>query len=198
MKLSILLCLFFPFALVASPVRVVALGDSLTEGYGVSKSSSYPALLQKRLEKDYPGIVIVNAGISGATTASGVSNLKWQLKKPFDLLILCLGGNDGLRGLPLQNSKKNLSKTLKLAKENGVKVILAGMKIPLNYGVKYRKEFEKIYQDLAKEHNVSFIPFLLKGVGGVKALNLPDGIHPNEKGYEKVVDNVLPYVRKLL
>lgn len=177
---------------------VVALGDSVTQGYGVAKSSAYPALIEQKLKKRHPKIKVINAGISGATTASAISNLKWQLKRPFDVLVICLGGNDGLRGLNLKQSEKNLSEAIDLAKKNKVKVLLVGMKIPENYGLKYRKQFEGIYKKLAKKHKVPLMPFLLKDVGAVKSLNLPDGIHPNEKGYEKIAVNLLPYIEKLL
>jgi len=177
---------------------IVALGDSVTSGYGVAKEQAYPYLLETALQKSHPGSKVVNAGIAGATTASAISNLKWQLRRPFDILILCLGGNDGLRGLKLKQSKKNLEKAITMAREKGIKVLLVGMEIPKNYGESYRKEFRSLYKDLARVHKIPFMPFLLKDVGAVKSLNLPDGIHPNEKGYQKVTENLLPYVEKLL
>lgn len=182
----------------AEKITIVAMGDSVTAGYGVAKEKAWPALLEKKLKREHENIKVINAGISGATTASAVSNLKWQLKRKFQILILCLGGNDGLRGLDLKQSEKNLAKAISMAKSSGAKVLLVGMKLPKNYGEDYRKQFSNIYPRLAKEHKVSFMPFLLKDVGGIKDLNLPDGIHPNEKGYQKVVENIFPYVEKLL
>ena len=198
MIIKILILLLISFSAQAKTVKIVALGDSVTAGYGVAKADAYPALLQKALEKKHPDIQVVNAGISGATTASAVSNIKWQLRRPFELLILCLGGNDGLRGLKLKQSEENLSKAIVMVQKKGIKVLLVGMKIPKNYGSAYRKKLEAMYPRLAKKHKVSYMPFLLKDVGGVKDLNLPDGIHPNEKGYIKITENLLPYVEKLL
>ena len=182
----------------AEPVKVVFLGDSVTAGYGVAKEKAYPALLEKKLKKKYSEIEVVNAGISGATTASAIANLKWQLRRPFQVLVLCLGGNDALRGLKVENSEKNLSKVISMAQEKKIKVLLVGMKVPKNYGAKYLKNFEAMYPRLAKKHKTAFMPFLLKDVATVKSLNLPDGIHPNEEGYKKIADNVLPYLEKLL
>ena len=196
--LSTLILFFSPLNLQAKSPVIVALGDSVTAGYGVAKEEAYPFLLEKKLQKKFPGAKVINAGISGATTASAISNLRWQMKRKFDLLILCLGGNDGLRGLNLKNSKNNLSRAITVAKENGIKVLLVGMKIPKNYGGQYRKEFEAMYPALAKKHNVPLMPFLLKDVGAVKSLNLPDGIHPNAKGYKIVAENIFPIVEKLL
>jgi len=178
--------------------KIVVLGNSLSDGYGVSKEKTFPALLEKQLRKRGHEVTIVNAGISGSTTASAVSRLKWLLRKKTDLLVLELGGNDGLRGIQLTASKTNLSRTILLAQEKGVKVILTGMKLPRNYGEKYRQQFEAMFRDLAKKHKVTYMPFLLKGVGGVPELNLPDGIHPNEGGHQKIADNLIPYIEKLL
>ena len=202
MKITILKFIFpllaFSTVVVAEPIKVVFLGDSVTAGYGVAKENSYPALLQKKLIKKHPGLEVVNAGISGATTASAIANLKWQLRRPFQVLVLCLGGNDGLRGLKVENSEKNLSKVISMAQEKKIKILLIGMKIPENYGADYGKKFEAMYPRLAKKYKTTFMPFLLKDVATEKSLNLPDGIHPNEKGYEKVADNVLPYLERLL
>lgn len=182
----------------AKEIKIVALGDSVTAGYSVAKENAYPAILQKKLRPKYPGIKIINAGISGATTASAISNLKWQLRQNFDVLILCLGGNDGLRGLKLEKSQENLSNVIKMAQAKNIKVLLVGMKIPKNYGEDYRNKFDQMYISLATKFKLTFMPFLLQDVATNKLLNLADGIHPNEKGYLKIADNLLPYIEKLL
>jgi len=177
-----------------SEQTLLFLGDSLTEGYGIAKEKAYPALLEKRLRDKNHKVTAVNAGVSGSTSASGESRLKWQLKNKPHLLILALGANDGLRGLPTDAMYKNLDKTIQLARDNKVPVLLIGMKIPLNYGGDYRGKYEKVFSDLAKKHPVVFAPFMLEGVGGVTALNLPDGIHPNEKKKKKIAEYLLPFV----
>ena len=182
----------------ADPQLVVCLGDSLTEGFQVSPDQSYPALLEARLRELGYDVRVVNAGISGSTSASGVSRLGWQLRSKPDIVILGLGGNDGLRGLALDSVRENLSRTIALALAKGVAVILAGMKIPPNYGLDYTREFEQIYPALAKRHQVPLVPFLLEGVAAKPELNIGDGIHPNSEGYRLVVDNVLPFVLAVL
>ena len=178
---------------------VLCLGDSLTEGYGVAPEKSYPSLLEQRLRDDgHAGVRVVNAGISGSTTASAVSRLRWQLKAKPDVVILALGGNDGLRGLELEQTGKNLDEAIALAKSHGVRVVLAGMKLPPNYGADYTRHFEALFPALARKHDVALIPFLLEGVAAQPKLNLPDGIHPNASGYEIVVENVLATLRPLL
>jgi acyl-CoA thioesterase-1 len=180
---------------------ILCLGDSLTEGYGVPEEKNWPALLQEQLKKTSgPAVRVVNSGISGATSASGPSRLKWHLKgkdKPA-FMILALGANDGLRGQDVAAMKQNLAKTIAMAQEAGIKTILAGMKIPPNYGKDYAASFEKVFPDLALEYKIPLIPFLLDGVAANKDLNLPDGIHPNPQGYEIVVRNVLKVVEPLL
>ncbi len=180
------------------PQLIVCLGDSLTEGFQVLPEQSYPALLETRLRQLGHDVRVINAGISGSTSASGISRLGWQLRANPDILILGLGGNDGLRGLALENVRENLSRTIALAQSKGVAVILAGMKIPPNYGPDYAREFEEIFPTLAKQHQVPLIPFLLEGVAAMPELNIGDGIHPNPAGYVLVVDNVLPSVLSVL
>lgn len=175
-----------------TPFVIVALGDSLTEGYGLTKEEAYPALLERKLQTFYPGVKVINAGVSGSTSASAESRLKWQLKNKPQLLFLALGANDGLRGLSTEALKKNLEKTIFIAKEKNVPVILAGMKIPTNYGDDYRKKYEAVFSDLAKTHKLDFVPFLLDGVATEKNLNLPDGIHPNAEGYKIIAEKLLP------
>jgi len=177
---------------------LLALGDSLTEGYGVRPEFSYPSLLQEKLNKNKHHYKVINGGVSGSTSASGKSRLKWFLKAKPDVMILALGSNDGLRGLKVEQTKKNLSETIELAKENNVKVILAGMQMPPNYGKEYRENFKKMYSELAKKYELKMIPFLLEGIAGIKKLNIEDGIHPNKKGYEIMVENIYKNIKEYL
>ncbi|MBX3040823.1 MAG: arylesterase [Bdellovibrionaceae bacterium] len=176
--------------------KLIVLGDSLTEGYGVSRETAFPAVLEKRIheggKKDWS---VVNAGVSGSTTASAVSRMKWVFRTKPDMVILCLGANDGLRGLKVAESKKNLDEAIRYAKSQNVPVILGGLYMPPNYGKEYTSEFHKMYEDLAKEHKVAFIPFLLEGVGGKSQYNLADGIHPNEKGHEIIAKTVYDAIK---
>ena len=138
---------------------------------------------------------VIGAGSSGATSASALSRLKWHLKKKPDLLILALGANDGLRGVKLSATKDNLARTIDLAKQNQIKVFLAGMKIPMNYGEDYRREFESLYQSLVKEKQIGLIPFLLEGVAAEPKYNLADGIHPNEEGHKIIAQNIFSQLK---
>lgn len=178
--------------------KVLFIGDSLTEGYGIAKDKAYPYLLKQILEDKYSKkIDIINGSVSGSTTASGTSRLKWFLRSNPQVLVLALGANDGLRGINLKSSRKNLAATITLAKSNDVKVILVGMQMPPNYGPDYTKKFREMFISLKKEHSISLIPFLLEGVAAKKELNLSDGIHPNELGHKKMAENLLPYFRSL-
>lgn len=179
--------------------KILILGDSLTAGYGIDQSDAFPAVLEKKIiingHKNYR---VINGGVSGSTTASGKSRLKWFLKsKPF-ILILALGANDGLRGLKLEQSEQNLESIIVEAKKVGIKVVLGGMQLPVNYGKEYREKFQKMYETLHKKHKITFIPFLLKDVGGKKELNISDGIHPNVEGHKIVAENVYKYLGPLL
>lgn len=175
--------------------RVLIIGDSLTEGYGVSQKLAYPAQLEKLISSKKKNYKVINAGSSGSTSASAVTRMKWHMRKTPKIVILALGANDGLRGTPVSATKKNLSKAIDIALEKKVVVYLAGMKIPMNYGKKYRSDFEKLFTELVKEKKVKFIPFLLDGVGGEPSLNLADGIHPNEKGHKKVAETVFKAIQ---
>jgi acyl-CoA thioesterase-1 len=196
------LLMMMPLAAVAADeVTVLCLGDSLTDGYGVPRAEAWPALLEKELKSSaLPQVKIINAGISGSTTASGPSRLKWYLKggKKPAAMILQLGPNDGLRGLDLGSSRKNLREVIKIAKASGVKVLLAGMRIPPNYGAKYTEDFQRMYTELAKSEGVALIPFFLEGVAGERSLNQADGIHPNAAGHKVVVKVVRPHLEALL
>ncbi|NDD91363.1 arylesterase [bacterium] len=181
-------------------LKILALGDSLTEGYGVPLSQAYPARLQEMLRKHFPesaeSIQVVNAGVGGSTSASGPKRLRWHLRAKPHLILLALGANDMLRGISPEITERNLKETLQLAADNQIPVILAGMRVPPNYGSKYRRQFERLYPRLAREFKVPLIPFLLEGVAGFRDLNLEDGIHPNERGQEKIARLVEPIVSK--
>ena len=175
--------------------RILILGDSLTEGYGVSAQQAFPSLLEKKLNDEFSSdknrsYEIINAGISGSTSSGGVSRIEWLLKSKPDFLILALGGNDGLRGVPVEETKNNLEKIILAAKSKDIPTLLAGMKMPPNYGIEYTREFSKQFEDLANQENVPLVPFLLEGVGGNPAMNLPDRIHPNPAGHQKIAETV--------
>ena len=191
---TLLLSLLLSFG--ASAQTILFLGDSLTEGYRLNKSEAYPALIEKELQKKKPALKVINGGVSGATTASGLKRLDWYLKAKPDVMVLALGANDGLRGLKVLEAEKNLSQVIEKAQSRGITVILAGMKMPTNYGESYRIEFEKVFPRLAKKYEITLIPFLLEGVGTKPELNLPDGIHPNPKGHEIMARTVLKYLEK--
>jgi acyl-CoA thioesterase-1 len=176
----------------------VFLGDSLTAGLGLAADKSYPALIGQRLKERGYDFEIVNAGVSGDTSAGGLRRLDWSLEGDVKVLILALGANDGLRGLPPKELKKNLAGVLDRAKEKGIAVILAGMEAPPNNGPDYTKAFRSVYSELAKEYKVRFIPFLLQGVAGEASLNQADGIHPNVRGAEIVADLVWKELEPIL
>lgn len=170
--------------------KIVILGDSLTAGLGVEPSQSFPSLLQKRLDAGGHRYEVVNAGVSGDTSAGGLRRLEWSIDGNTRILVVALGGNDGLRGLPASDTRRNLEAIVTRAKERGITVILAGMEAPPNYGGSYTAEFRQVFRDLANAHDVVFIPFLLEGVAGLPAMNQPDGIHPNPEG-ARVVERLI-------
>jgi acyl-CoA thioesterase-1 len=171
---------------------ILFLGDSITAGYGLEVSEAYPALIQAKIDAQRWNFAVINAGQSGDTSAGGLNRLNWLLKNRIDVLLLELGGNDGLRGLPAATTKKNLQEIIERSKKiyPNVKIVIAGMKVPPNMGADYAKQFNAIFPDLAKKNQVALIPFILEGVGGVRELNLADGIHPTAKGHERVAANV--------
>lgn len=181
-----------------APIKVLFLGDSLTEGYGVSKDKSYPEIVKKILLKKGVAIEVLNGSVSGSTTASSESRLKWFLKAKPAILFLAVGANDGLRGIKVEESQKNLRECIQKAKSANLKVILAGMMVPPNYGPDYSKKFRKMYSDVASEESVTLMPFLLENVAGEKSLNQEDGIHPNELGHVKMAENVSKYLLKAM
>lgn len=178
---------------------IIVVGDSISAGYGVSKDKAYPALLEKELIKRGHDIKIVNGAESGALSSAALNRLKFytQRVKP-DILLLAIGGNDARAQKPVNIIESNLEKTITWAKENNLKVILAGQKIFTNFGPEYGGSFESLYKKLAKKHELIFIPFLLDGVGGVKKMNIADGFHPNEEGHQKIMQTTLPFILEAL
>jgi acyl-CoA thioesterase I len=174
----------------ASRPRIVVLGDSLTAGLGLPESEAYPALLQQKLDAEGYAFQIVNAGVSGDTTAGGLRRLDWALDGDVKILIIALGANDGLRGLSIDDMQKNLATIIERARKRGVAVLLAGMEAPPNYGQEYTVQFRQVYRDLARTHNVTFVPFLLDGVAGQARLNQGDGIHPSAEGARLIAETI--------
>jgi acyl-CoA thioesterase I len=170
--------------------RIVVLGDSLTAGLGLAPRESYPMLLQERLKNQGLNFEVINAGVSGDTSSGGLSRLDWALEGDVRILIVALGGNDGLRGLPPEQLQQNLARIIERAQSRRIEVILAGMEAPPNYGRDYIVSFHKVYPALAQEYRVTLVPFLLQGVAGTERLNQPDGIHPTAPGARIVADNV--------
>lgn len=180
-------------------VAVAILGDSLTAGYGLLQNEAYPALLAGEFETDgYTNIDIVNAGVSGDTTAGGLSRLDWVLEPEVRVLVVALGGNDALRGVPPTSTRGNLARIIETAKERGVLVVLCGMEAPPNLGEDYRASFRAIYPQLAAEYDVPLVPFLLEGVAGHPELNQEDGIHPTAAGQRIIATLVFPYLKPVI
>lgn len=177
--------------------RFVILGDSLTAGLGLDVADAYPSLLQRELDDAGIPLRVVNAGISGDTSAGGLSRLELALEGDVRLLLVALGGNDALRALPVAELRRNLSDIIEQAQQRGIKVVLAGMEAPPNFGEDYTKAFRGVYRDLAAKYGITFIPFLLDGVAGVERLNQNDGIHPTAEGARKVADHVWPVLEPL-
>lgn len=178
--------------------KLVIIGDSLTEGYGVEKSQAFPAQLEKILNKNEFNYKVINGGVSGSTTSSGMSRLNWFLKAKPDLIILALGANDGLRGIKVEKSQKNLEDFISKCQKEDIPVILAGMQLPPNYGKEYTSAFKKMFQEVANKYKVPQIPFLIEGVAGKPELNIEDGIHPNPKGHIIIAQNVFLYIKDYL
>lgn len=189
-------------AVESSPARprIVIIGNSITAGYGLAPEHAFPALLQKRIDSLGLGYDVVNAGLSGETTSGGVRRVGWLLRQPADVLVIELGGNDGLRGIDPALTKENLRTIISTARERNpdIRVILGGMRMPMNMGEKYRDEFERVFAEVADADRVVLIPHILEGVGGVTALNQPDGIHPTAEGQLVIANNVWDYLEPIL
>jgi acyl-CoA thioesterase-1 len=183
------------------PVKTILfLGDSLTAGYGLSPDQAFPAVAESLLKQKGKNVKVINAGISGETSAGGLARIDWVLKQPVDILFLELGANDGLRGLPVSETEKNLQGIIDKvkAKNKSVKVVLAGMMVPPNMGKEYSSQFEKVFINLATRNKCVRIPFLLDGVGGIERLNQVDGIHPTAEGHRIVANTVVKTLEPLL
>ncbi|MBI1295572.1 arylesterase [bacterium] len=181
-----------------TPIRVVAMGDSLTEGLGVDPEQAYPAQLARKLEAEGHNVEVINAGISGETSSGALSRVDWLLSLDPDVVILATGGNDGLRGIDPAVTQENIDALVQRFEESGAVVVLAGMEMVQNMGEVYTSAFRAIYPDVAARHDVILIPFILEGVGGNPALNQPDFVHPTAAGYEVVVETIYPYVVEAL
>ena len=193
-----------PLARAAGPpsvddrLRIVAFGDSLTAGLGVAADETYPAELQRRLDALGLRYRVINAGVSGETTAGGLRRVPWILRSKPEIVILELGANDGLRGLRVEETKANLERIIQQLQQSGTQVVLAGMKLPPNYGNDYLAAFERLYPDLATRYRLPLIPFFLEGVAASNTLNQADGIHPTARGYRAIVEMMLGRLQPVL
>ena len=185
---------------VPPPKVILFYGDSLTAGYGLSTEEAFPSIIGKKLQEKGTPVKVVNAGLSGETSAGGLNRLEWVLKQPVDIFVLELGANDGLRGLPLDQTQKNLQSIIDKvsSKYPKAKIVIAGMMVPPNMGPDYTASFRKIFPELARKNNATLIPFLLQDVAGQEKLNIADGIHPNAEGHKIVAGNVLKVIEPLL
>src|SRR5688572_11884721 len=185
---------------VAKKKTIVFFGNSLTAGYGLSPSQAFPAVIQKKIDSLGLPYQVVNAGVSGETSSGGKTRIDWILRQPVDIFVLELGANDGLRGIPLSETKKNLQAIVDKVKARNpdTKLLFAGMQIPPNMGQMYTTEFRNIYTDLASKNAMTLVPFLLEGVGGETHLNQEDGIHPTAEGHQIVAANLWRQLEKLL
>lgn len=184
--------------------NVMIFGDSITAGLGVEESEAYPAVLQSKIDALAWSFNVINAGLSGDTSAGGLSRISWMLRTPVDVFILELGGNDGLRGTSPDATKDNLQEIIDLVREENsdAKIIIAGMQMPPNLGPDFTERFREIFGELARENDAELIPFLLQGVGGIPELNQPDGIHPTAEGHkilaETVWETLYPVLRDIV
>ncbi|MBK1883226.1 arylesterase [Luteolibacter pohnpeiensis] len=183
-----------------APGRIVILGDSITAGYGLDPDEAYPSILQEKIKAAGLNYVVVNAGVSGDTTAGGLRRVAWALGSGADVLVIALGGNDGLRGTPPAETEKNLDDIIKKAKakQPDIKIIIAGMQMPANFGQDYVTKFRDVFPKVAKDNNAGLVPFLLEHVGGIPSLNQADRIHPTKEGQKLVAENVWPTLEKVL
>jgi acyl-CoA thioesterase-1 len=199
-KFLVFISVFAFFQTTTKPKVILFYGDSLTAGYGLSTEEAFPAIIDKTLKEKGKVVKVINAGLSGETSAGGLSRLDWVIRQPVDIFVLELGANDGLRGLPLDETRKNLQTIIDNVKKKNptVSIVIAGMMVPPNMGPDYTTSFKRIYPELAKKNNAKLIPFLLQGVAGDEKLNNADGIHPNVAGHKIVANNVLKIIEPLL
>ena len=179
-------------------IVVLALGDSLTAGFGVDAEENFPSRLQVKIDNAGLAYKVVNAGVSGDTTAGGVRRINWLMKHKPQIVILALGANDGLRGLSTDEMRSNLETMIRISQEHGARVLLAGMKALPNYGEDYILKFESVYPEIAKKYDLVYLPFLLEGVAGVREYTRPDGLHPTGSGYKIIANLVWQYLQPML
>jgi acyl-CoA thioesterase-1 len=194
---TLLLCISTAEA-AAETIRIVALGDSLTAGFGLAAEQAFPARLEARLKERGHDVEVINAGLSGDTTKGGLERLDWSVPEDADAVIVELGANDALRAVDPQETRANLSRMLERLSERGIPVLLAGMRAPPNLGAEYAAEFDPIFPELAAEHGAILYPFFLGGVAAQRHLNQGDGMHPNAAGVEKIVDLIIAPVEQLI
>jgi len=189
-----------PLNISEEPKTILCYGNSLTAGYGLDPEFSYPSILDSLIRESGKKYQVINAGLSGETSAGGLGRINWVLKNHVDIFVLELGANDGLRGLPLYQTKQNLQAILKKVKNKypDATLVIAGMMVPPNMGPEYSSDFVKLFPDIATENNALLIPFLLEDVAGIPELNLSDGIHPNRQGQEIVAKNVFEILQPIL
>lgn len=199
-KFMVFISLITLFQTTTRPKVILFYGDSLTAGYGLSTEEAFPAIVDRTLKQKGKTVKVINAGLSGETSAGGLTRLDWVLRQPVDIFVLELGANDGLRGLPLDETRKNLQAIIDGVKKKypSANIVIAGMMVPPNMGPDYTTAFQKIFPELAKKNSATLIPFLLQGVAGDEKLNNADGIHPNVEGHKIVASNVLKVVEPLL
>lgn len=198
---AVALCLWLASGLGAAETKTLLFfGDSLTAGYGLDPDDAFPALIQQKLTARDRSWRVVNAGLSGETTAGGLRRLDWILRQSVDIFVIELGGNDGLRGIDPETSRSNLETMIKRIRKRypSVKIVMAGMQMPTNMGPAYTRQFAALYPDLARQNQITLIPFLLEGVGGVPGLNQPDGIHPTAEGHRIIAETVWRVLEPLL
>ena len=196
--LTIIVLSFLPVTAQAADLKLVVLGDSLSAGYQLSAGEGFPDQLQKALDAKGLSVDVINAGVSGDTSSGGLSRLDWSVGPDTNAVILELGANDALRGISPELTRKNIDEIVRRLTDRGIAVLVAGMMAPRNLGPEYADAFDPIYSDVAKAHDALFYPFFLEGVALNPDLNLSDGMHPNAKGVEVIVENILPKVEELL
>ena len=196
--LTVLMLIFLPLTAVGSTPVILVLGDSLVAGHGLPQGQAFSDILTNKLATDGINVTMINAGVSGDTTAGGLSRLDWSLADNPDAAIIVLGGNDLLRGLDPKTSYENLNAIINRLKDHNVKILLAGMQAPRNFGADYAAEFDRIYPALAAKHDILLYPFFLDGVALLVDLNQPDGMHPNQAGIDVITQKIMPLVKQLL